>query len=522
MGSQPSMNDSIQRPPSGPLADERAWAIEADIRTEPSPQIVRRIDELVSAEGETPVTMYLRAHISLKLRLEEPRIIADRLWQVTLGHTFPELEILAAEAYELADNPERAKTFAENVLADDDALPELHGRALAILSNAERTITVAHQRPKISSKPPGAPDSGSLENIDTDWEDGDQPTSGSIEPSRIVAVGSMSDDDSAQSRHSAVTAPPSALPPTAEVSISLPSSFPEEAPTAPGQRFSRLPTPPVGEATSEAIAIATSSFGTDPPPTGQVPAIAQRVLEELKVKASAASGAPSAAPDSMDAMLEHHLGPAAATRPRSDAPSPESSDDAEPISISEADSVRAHAPAIPPPAPSLENRLPSVPPPRPAEPARRLSLPPGLHGQHATGNELPRTFVEARVRFTHWSRELGKTLQAREGVELTTDGEGLELLEQTLRDAFEGEEIDGFAKQLTVHRAGAFFSEVLARNLGAEWSDIEADALEEWSMKLPDGTHCRPFASVLQFVTSSEDVSLAAHYSLLELRVRGA
>ncbi|MEO6419648.1 MAG: hypothetical protein ABIP39_09595, partial [Polyangiaceae bacterium] len=175
---------------------------------------------------------------------------------------------------------------------------------------------------------------------------------------------------------------------------------------------------------------------------------------------------------------------------------------------------------FPPAIPHAGNPLPRFEP-RPPEAAETLSLPPGLHGQSAVdGGGLPRTTIEARIAFTHLSRELGREYRLRTGRELRTDLEGLELMQMTLRETFPDGVIRTQEEALFVRKHGAFLAELLARSLGAEWSDIAPSELGYWAMIVPPSTRVWPFGRVLRFLSvGTKERDLVSYY--LELVARG-
>ncbi len=174
---------------------------------------------------------------------------------------------------------------------------------------------------------------------------------------------------------------------------------------------------------------------------------------------------------------------------------------------------------FPPPTALPGNPLPRFEP-RPPEVAETLSLPPGLHGQAAVGGGLPKSTIEARIAFTHLSRELGREYRQRTGKDLRTDLEGLELMQTTLRETFPDGVIRTQEEALFVRKHGAFLAELLARSLGAEWSDIAPTELGYWAMIVPPATRVWPFGRVLRFLSvGTKERDLVSYY--LELVARG-
>jgi hypothetical protein len=180
--------------------------------------------------------------------------------------------------------------------------------------------------------------------------------------------------------------------------------------------------------------------------------------------------------------------------------------------------------------------LPRFRPGAPPELAETLSLPPGLHGQAVQLDVLPRTVLDARVQFTHLSRELGREYRQRYRVELRADLSGIEAMQRHLYEAYADHAIETPEQALDVRRHGAFLSEILARSFGAEWVDIGPTELGYWTMIVPHaerprwraaadagaspaGTRIWPFARVIRLITKGhKERDLVSYY--LELQAR--
>lgn len=172
-------------------------------------------------------------------------------------------------------------------------------------------------------------------------------------------------------------------------------------------------------------------------------------------------------------------------------------------------------------------RAPRIVPPRqrvtPIELAEKLALPPGLHGQvPIESHDLPQTEMEARVLFTHLSRELGRIYRVQYKVELKTDLVSIERIQARLGDRIPKGRIRTDEQWLDFRRHGAFLSEYLARRLGAEWTDIGASELGYWEMTVPLTTRVWPFGRILRQLCSPSDKDLVSMVQELELRVKTA
>ncbi len=176
--------------------------------------------------------------------------------------------------------------------------------------------------------------------------------------------------------------------------------------------------------------------------------------------------------------------------------------------------------------------------PRPGEPERleTLSLPAGLQGIPPPAlDEPPRAPPAARLAFTFLTRELGRELRMRHGVELQTDTEGLELAQRYLREKLTDGRVRTRDEERELMRNGAFLSELLARRLGAFWVDLESSDSARWAMLIPAGdaregaavdyppepTRVWPFARVLRFVAMGhKERDLVSYYLELEASSR--
>ncbi len=76
--------------------------------------------------------------------------------------------------------------------------------------------------------------------------------------------------------------------------------------------------------------------------------------------------------------------------------------------------------------------------------------------------------------------------------------------------------------QIPPQLAALGLSEVLARNFGAEWTDIAPSELGYWAMTTPSGHRIWPFGRILRFVLQGyKERDLVSYYLELEARVRG-
>ena len=143
-----------------------------------------------------------------------------------------------------------------------------------------------------------------------------------------------------------------------------------------------------------------------------------------------------------------------------------------------------------------------------------------MHGESDDGE--PTNPFEARVYFTHRARELGRLYRERYNVELHTDLRGLELLQRYLAERFETGELKSPEDVIEVRLHGAFLSELLARRLGAEWTDLAVSEMGYWSMNIPPGTTIWPIGRVVRFVTMQHrERDLVSYFLELQARAHG-
>lgn len=190
------------------------------------------------------------------------------------------------------------------------------------------------------------------------------------------------------------------------------------------------------------------------------------------------------------------------------------------------DDVMLHGASLP--IYGVENpppRLPSLPPsPRSSvrdEIAEKLSLPAGAVGEPQLTKTLPRTPLEARIRFTLLSRELGLDYRLQHGIELHTDVTSIQRMQQVLLDTYPERVIRTRDEAEDVERHGAFLSEILARLLDAQWFDISASQVGYWAMIVPPDTRVWPFGRVARLIAMGTDErDLVSYFFELKSRRR--
>ncbi len=440
------------RPPArGPLADPRAWAIDVAMSKGELQGIPERVDALEAEIGRQPVTIYLRARASLLRGEEAPHVIGERLEQLALSHAFPELELLAAQAWISAQEPRRARAFAHAVQTNPQASAALRRAAESIAEGIPDPSIPPMPPPFMSARPPPP------------LQDFSMPP---IVPDRVTPIGEA----------------PSVPPMSASVDLSpfdwdavVPEGLPLVSAAAPPDLT--FPEPPRVHLPSA-------------PSAGQVGGanVPASSLPPVLGFAGATPQAPAAEPSARPAWAKGASQPPFRTEP--------------------------------PPRPAVPRTLP--PPERRApEPVEMLSLPPGLHGEAPGSGERPRSAIAARIYFTHLARELGREYRTRHGVELWTDVRGIELVQAGLRDDFPNGTVTTPEQIRSLERHGAFLAEVLARSLGAEWTDVAPTEMGYWAMTVPPSTRVWPFGRVHRWVVMGhKERDLVSYYLELEARAR--
>ena len=133
-------------PDRGPLSDPELWAIEIRLDTGDHEGVLEALESVERSRGRTPGTTYLRARASLALRLEPPKLIAERVSALALSMTsFQELGLLAAEAWLEAGDPRRAMPYARDLVDSPGVDEGLLLRAKRLLARAVGAAPEKHQ-----------------------------------------------------------------------------------------------------------------------------------------------------------------------------------------------------------------------------------------------------------------------------------------------------------------------------------------------------------------------------------------
>jgi energy-converting hydrogenase Eha subunit A len=518
------------RPQRGPLADPDLWALElllADGRGDGNASdklnakvAIEKIDALERARGRQPGTTYLRARAALLLGSEEPQQLAERVSALAMSmNAFAELELLAAEAWALAGDRKRALAYAHNLAEDPQVDPAIRARARAIESPTRESAPPVARPPSIvppftpvpppESRPPRS-ESSPMVAITAGLR-------GSTAPARTLG-------DSR--RPGAPSTPPlpaesawdeSAIAPTPIVSIGVEALRRSSAPARETSDALAAAAPSsvsssailASQRASQSSMRAPAPPGSSAPSASRYPATTPMPVPDLEVRAPARSDRAAPIPE---------LRPSLRVSREEDLDDEEENDGSEVVVRGGSQPPFRTEPPPPnfPPVPLLP-RLDG----ERVQKAETLSLPAGLTDEGA-GDDLPTTPLEARIYFTRRTRELGARYRERYNVELRTDLRSVELVQRYLVEQFQTGELRTPEDIHEVRLHGAFVSELLARRLGAEWTDIAVSEMGYWAMNVPPGTTVWPLGRVIRFVTMQHrERDLVSYFLELQARAHG-
>ncbi|MBK8217158.1 MAG: hypothetical protein IPK71_25820 [Myxococcales bacterium] len=561
-------------PSKGPLSRQELWEVELLLDRGNLGAAWPLIDAIERMSGRTPATAYLRARHDLLAKLEPPTILAQRISAMALSmSSFVELGLLAGEAWLAAADGRRALAYAKDVLDAKGTDEVLRERAAAIVREARALPSPSTAGLTLSLPPSSTPDDDEPPYFSEGRTDADftiqrtrpPPLTPSYTPPELEAT-------SEAPRTSATSPPPPrSLTPTRHAP---PSSGPRSAtptrmvaPTSnaasrPPPARSATPTrmvppaqsrPPRSATPTRMVGPTSSRPGRNATPT-RVGAPRPRDLfaDELEVERPASVPPPPRRPTSSGMGSLH---PTPADRPPTVRPLPAQNDPTPPpIQVpfpssfpGPPDDEPRSRPSVPPalremPTPTFSGQfmrgatrppLGEGPPPvgfgkapifpkkalDGPEAAETLSFPPGLMPTPAT-DEIPGSVLEARIQFTWMARELGAAYRMARGVELRADLSGIEHMQAYLFERYAKRRVESPEAARDVQLHGAFLSEILARNLRAEWVDISGDELGYWEMMIPPQTRVWPFGRVSRLIAKGhKERDLVAYYLELESKL---
>jgi hypothetical protein len=543
-------------PARGPLADPALWAIEVQLAAGDPTGALERLDAIERTHGRSPCIAYLRARVAFMMGSEEPRALAERVASLAESlSAFADLELLAAEAWARAGEPRRASAYARDVVASPQADDDVRERAGAIVFTCERaqlssaamrasapvssaTMRASQARP--STQSPAATSTGAPPGRSLSGARPAYPSSGShrADASRGVALEAERQGSTGADRrltqdepdaHDAVPSPAaseaSRPPPPQDFFRPAPMTRPPARvhQVSAAQRMSEVNLPSDARPDTSSFLAATPLQTPPPrramsgslPPTSRAPSAPAPTTPPPTLTPAGRHGVDEPPPRDSASRIPPASVPMPSTARSPSEPPPDS--DREPSPFMKGASQPPFRTDAPPSDPESARGVPSQQ--VPVELAATLSLPTGLDADAREIDGLPHTIADARVLFTRLSRELGRDYKAQYGIELRTDLRSIEIMQRHLTERFPDDEITREDQALEIRRHGAFLSEILARNLGAEWIDVGLSEVGYWAMNVPPATRVWPFGRVLRFVAMGHNErDLVSYYLELERR----
>lgn len=275
-----------EMPAKGPLASPELWAIETRIEDEDLEGARGAIEEVERRIGRTPGTTYLRARVSLGLKLEPAKLIAERVSALALSMTsFQELALLAAEAWLEAGDPQRAAPYARDLV-------EAPGIDEGLLRRARR----------LSARAVGAAPQSSKKTLIDSSQTAPQPSRprGAVVQAEIpsLATAEITSARPAGERHSWPTPEPAHVTrpdrtASAGPAVAPPARASRAAPPQASSALPRAPSPPtIGSAASTSLSVRPP--GSHHGSTAPLPSARKA---PPSVRAPAASAPPPSLPD---------------------------------------------------------------------------------------------------------------------------------------------------------------------------------------------------------------------------------
>jgi hypothetical protein len=452
---------------TGPLSDPDLWLIEATMDEGRTEAVDESIHQLELDGGKTPATAYLRARSALLQGTEDPRAIAERITSLALSmSSFIELEVLASEAWLRASEWKRALPFARDVLTNPAADEVLRSRAARVAQAAEdatagKAVTDSvFARPAVTTYPDNAypsvlPRASSLPPAAASPKFSEAPKTG---PAPAIGLDASWSAPPARLASFAALSSPIDAPQTQGVSV-RPS-----APPTP-----RTSEPSYGSLTSEPMQQmdATETVETEPrlslEPSRRTSSMPPNFLHTDPGLASEAFRI-SGSPMSTQGFSRGGTLPAFTAIEV-------------PAGLQPRVSVRAQ---------SMETEL-----------AEHLEYP-GM--QEVTPGAIPRTAEDARKSFTKLTRDMAADYRETLGITLRLDLGSLEAIQNYLAETLPTGAVRTPGEAREIRRHGAFMSEMLARRLGAQWTDLSSDEVGHWTMSVSPNSVVYPFGRIVRFV----------------------
>jgi hypothetical protein len=152
-----------------------------------------------------------------------------------------------------------------------------------------------------------------------------------------------------------------------------------------------------------------------------------------------------------------------------------------------------------------------------------LPLPLGASESILAPNELPTTAIQARVAMTRLARDLARDYRLWYAKTLRCNVLAVEAMQQHLANRYKRAPIGDPAVAWELRRHGALLSEIIARALDGDWTDVAPSEPGYWAMLIPPSTRSWPIGRVYRFVAlGNTERDLVSYYIDLEARAREA
>jgi hypothetical protein len=525
------------RPSHGPLADPDMWEAEQLLAKGDVNGALRKIDAREASAGREPATIYLRARLALLQGKESPRVIAQRIGEMALSMSeFPEVELLAAQAWNAAGETRNALPFARDLISNPRVPEDLRAAAESILRAprvpletpmSERDFESSEGELRSISRPPPPPLRPLSErppppepSIRMAPESGASPAARSVPPPQVVVRDSRTDLPLSRTPTEPpprTLTPPGATPASAPPAMQAkdarryltpPERIASPLPPRVGQPLQQRPPPAAGVPRS----VPPASPGSGPP-TPRSPGTEPPTPRSSSERPSAAR--PSAR------IVQPAPWPTALRAPREERVLPEDIEHTPARTPSQRFMRGASMPPVASVPPMGIPRAPIIPRVDidEAELIETLPFPRGASDATLEPHMVPRTPLEARIRFSADARELARRYRHEDGIELRLEPRSIPAMQRRLAQRFAGRVVSSAEEAREAELHGALLSELLARLLDAEWTDISPSELGYWAMVVPskDGSGKRvwPFGRVLRFIASGGDDDLMAFFRKL-------
>ena len=530
------------RPSHGPLAEEAIWEIERLLGAGDCAGAQRRIEVRETAEGRDPATVYLRARLALLEGRESPRAIAQRMGQMVLSMPdFHEVELLAAQAWNAAGETRNAIPFARDLATNPRVPADLRAAAESILRAPRVPVDAPmgdrdfelddgelrpySQAPAPVSSPPSSPPvprfgppyaGGALDASDPDRGRGQRVPPRPLRPAAAGRRPRLADRSAALANSE--RSPPRTLTPPAHTAKSVPPPAMSDARrflTPPERTASPLP-PRSGSSMPPAWFPPSrrSAEPSAPPPTSRSPGTVPPATPKRPPSDPPDTARPNAR------VVQPASWPTALRAPREESFRPEDIEHTPGRA-----SQRYMRGASLPPLVSLPSAAIPRPPVVPrvdideADLIETLQLPRGAPESAIDASVVPRSSIEARVRFTLDARELARRYRHEDGIELRLEMRAIQAMQRRLALRFEQRVVSTPEEAREAELHGALLSELLARLLDAEWTDVTPSELGYWSMvvttRAGEEKQVWPFGRILRFIASGGEDDLFAFFKKL-------